>query len=365
MYKMTYSLILILIIVIFNGCTSSKRVKLPENVSNINFIDLMEVLELNKDNDILFSSNSLYSPKYRKTNYQDYFKIMNEFCSLKDAKLLNSNKEALKNIVDNYAVIDNLRYCYNENNTLFVIFRTVNKQDWMKYPRYRFYVTNSKKITNSIENYITKIKEEQEKERLIQEKTQKQMHQKLLTLSKRFNEIKQNALYNSYISTYEKNAFQKIEGISYFDFSSLLHDRYGKDKIAFYLNNFTIMEINRSTKDKFTKKEINKFKINYSLNIVNAKLKKANKKINDPKNIILDKNDNNSIKLIIGVKKLENPKINRSCNDKTKQNLLYGLETEISKYINLFCSKYYTYDAVFYNLIVYDSKTNKIIFYSE
>ena len=78
---------------------------------------------------------------------------------------------------------------------------------------------------------------------------------------------------------------------------------------------------------------------------------------------------NNSLDLsrttvIVGVKNINNPDIVRRCTDSKLLNAFTANPDSIKNIRGADCYQGYSYDAVLYNIIVYDHKTKQTVFYA-
>ena len=368
---------LVFILGLFTGCAKNEPT-LPQNYENISFDELMKTLELKKtfsDNDsTIYESEVMNSEKYKSSNFYNYNEPMNDYCQTNGGKV--SVLSVLDKLETNYLKkqIDyskvNTFYCKKDKAVLFTFFKEEIKNSWKEYPQYKYYFVDSKILSNEVNTFIAKkgqdefIKIENEKIKL-NNKIQI-AENKVKLMNPKIQSIMDNSFHNSSLINYQKNNFKNIDGIFYFSVIKRI-EKWDTNKIRLNFDGFYIF------------KEVDNFTENFTNKILNTIEKEYRFKVKPYKNenlISTGKFDNygifetnkdldlSSLDVIVGFKQINNPDIVRKCNDPQLINSFTLNPDSIKNIRGAYCSQVYSYDAVLYNIIVYDHKTKQIIFYA-
>lgn len=362
---------------LFIGC-GKNELTLPQNYENISFDELMKTLELKKtfsDNDsTIYESEVMNSEKYKSSNFYNYNEPMNDYCQTNGGKV--SVLSVLDKLETNYLKkqIDyskvNTFYCKKDKAVLFTFFKEEIKNSWKEYPQYKYYFVDSKILSNEVNTFIAK-KEQDEFIKIENEKIKLNnkiqiAENKVKLMNPKIQSIMDNSFHNSSLINYQKNNFKNIDGIFYFSVIKRI-EKWDTNKIRLNFDGFYIF------------KEVDNFTENFTNKILNTIEKEYRFKVKPYKNenlISTGKFDNygifetnkdldlSSLDVIVGFKQINNPDIVRKCNDPQLINSFTLNPDSIKNIRGAHCSQVYSYDAVLYNIIVYDHKTKQIIFYA-
>lgn len=175
-----------------------------------------------------------------------------------------------------------------------------------------------------------------------------------------------NSIYNSSLINYQKNNFKDIDGVSYFSVMKRI-EKWGTNKIRLNFDGFYIFKEVENLTEDFTNKALNRIETDYRFKV------KAYKNDNlistskfDNYGIFETNRDSDLSKLdvIVGFRQINNPDIVRRCNDPKLLNSFTINSDSIKNVRGADCYQGYSYDAVLYNIIVYDHKTKEIVFYA-
>ncbi|MDN5072354.1 hypothetical protein PJV94_05895 [Aliarcobacter butzleri] len=365
------------IIGLFIGC-GKKEPTLPESYENISFNDLMETMELKKtysdNNSTIYESEVMDSKNYKNSNFYNYNEPMNRYCNAIGGKVnvfsvldkLDTNY--LKEQID-YSKVSTF-YCKKDNAILFTFFTEQIENPSKKYSQYKYYFVNSKILSNEVSNFLNKkdrnefIKAENEKIKL-NNKIQ-MVQNKVKLIDTKIKSIIDNSSQNSSLINYQKNNFKDVNGIYYFSVMNRI-EKWGTNKIRLNFDGFYIFKEVENLREDFTNKILNRVETNYRFKVKgyrNEDLIATSKfDIYDVFEINKDL-DLSKVDVIIGFKQVNNPDIVRRCNDSKLLNAFTANPNSIKNLRGADCYQGYSYDAVLYNIIVYDHKTKQIVFYA-
>lgn len=362
---------------LFIGCGKNEPT-LPQNYENISFDELMKTLELKKtfsDNDsTIYESEVMNSEKYKSSNFYNYNEPMNDYCMANGGKVsvlpvldkLNTNY--LKNQID-YSKV-NTFYCKKDKAVLFTFFTEQIENSWKKYSQYKYYFVNSKILSNEVNTFIAK-KEQDEFIKIENEKIKLNnkiqiAENKVKLMNPKIQSIMDNSFHNSSLINYQKNNFKNIDGIFYFSVIKRI-EKWDTNKIRLNFDGFYIFKEVDNFTENFTNKILNTIETDYRFKVKPYKNENLISTCKFDNYGIFETNrdlDLSSLDVIVGFKQINNPDIVRKCNDPQLINSFTLNPDSIKNIRGAYCSQVYSYDAVLYNIIVYDHKTKQIVFYS-
>lgn len=367
-------LILLLVIGLFSGC-GKNELTLPKSYENISFTDLMKTLELKKtysdSNSTIYESEVLDSDKYIKNNFYDYSEPVFNYCKAQGGEMKNLydfSTETFKKYIE-YTNI-NTNYCKKDNDILFVGYKNTYHQPWQKYARYVYYFVESNVLSNEIKSFVAK----KEKNEFISAENEKinlnnkiQIAQnKVKLINPKIQYIMDNSFHNSNLDNYKKNNFVDIDGVYYFGVIKKIED-WDTNKIRLNFDGFYILKHIQNLTEDFTNKILNKIETEYRFKVKgykNENLISTSKFDNYGIFEINNSLDLSRTTVIVGVKNINNPDIVRRCTDSKLLNAFTANPDSIKNVRGADCYQGYSYDAVLYNIIVYDHKTKQTVFYA-
>lgn len=370
-------ILVLLALGLFSGCGKNEPT-LPKSYENISFNDLMETMELKKtyfdNNSTIYESEVMDSKNYKNSNFYNYNEPMNGYCNAIGGEVnvfsvldkLDTNY--LREQID-YSKVTTF-YCKKDNAILFTFFTEQIQNPWKKYSQYKYYFVNSKILSNEVNNFLNKkdrnefMKAENEKTKL---NNKIQMAQnKVKLVDSKIESIINNSSQNSSLINYQKNNFKDVNGIYYFSVMNRI-EKWGTNKIRLNFDGFYIFKEVENLREDFTNKVLNRVETNYRFKVKgyrNEDLIATSKfDIYDVFEINKDL-DLSKVDVIIGFKQVNNPDIVRRCNDSKLLNSFTANPNSIKNLRGADCYQGYSYDAVLYNIIVYDHKTKEIVFYA-
>lgn len=367
----------ILVITLFIGCGKTEPT-LPQSYRNISFDELMKTLELKKtysDSDsIIYESEVMNSEKYKSSNFYNYNEPMNDYCQTNGGKV--SVLSVLDKLETNYLKkqIDyskvNTFYCKKDKAVLFTFFKEEIKNSWKEYPQYKYYFVDSKILSNEVNTFIAK-KEQDEFIKIENEKIKLNnkiqiAENKVKLINNKIGLIRDNSIKNAFLTNYEKNSFKDTDGVYYFTIINKI-DKWGTNKAKLDVDRFVVYKEKQNITEDFTNKILNTIEKEYRFKVKpykNENLISTGKFDNYG---IFETNkdlDLSSLDVIVGFKQINNPDIVRKCNDPQLINSFTLNPDSIKNIRGAYCSHAYSYDAVLYNIVVYDYKTKQIVFYA-
>ena len=365
------------IIGLFIGC-GKKEPTLPKNYENISFNDLMETMELKKtysdNNSTIYESEVMDSKNYKNSNFYNYNEPMNSYCNAIGGEVnvfsildkLDTNY--LKEQID-YSKVSTF-YCKKDNVILFTFFTEQIENPSKKYSQYKYYFVNSKILSNEVSNFLNKkdrnefIKAENEKIKL-NNKIQ-MVQNKVKLIDTKIKSIIDNSSQNSSLINYQKNNFKDVNGIYYFSVMNRI-EKWGTNKIRLNFDGFYIFKEVENLKEDFTNKVLNRVETDYRFKVKGYRNENLISTSKFDSYDVFETNrdlDLSKVDVIIGFKQVNNPDIVRRCNDPKLLNAFTANPNSIKNLRGADCYQGYSYDAVLYNIIVYDHKTKEIVFYA-
>lgn len=369
--------IFVFIIGLFSGCGKNEPT-LPKSYENISFTDLMEIMELKKTysdgNSTIYESEAMDSKKYKNSNFYNYNEPMNNYCNAIGGKVnvfsvldkLDTNY--LREQID-YSKVSTF-YCKKDNTVLFAFFTEEIENSWKKYSQYKYYFVNSKILSNEVNNFLNKkdrnefIKSENERINLNNKIQIAQNKVKLI--NPKIQSIIDNSFHNSNLDNYKKNNFVDIDGVYYFSVIKKIEE-WDINKIRLIFDGFYIFKEVENLTEDFTNKVLNRVETDYRFKIKgykNENLISTSKFDNYGIFEINNSLDLSQTTVIVGFKNINNPDIVRRCTDSKLLNAFTANPDSIKNVRGADCYQGYSYNAVLYNIIVYDHKTKQIVFYA-
>lgn len=363
----------VFILGLFTGCAKNEPT-LPQNYENISFDELMKILELKKTYSDDYSTIYESELMDKSSDFYNYNKPMNDYCMANGGKVsilpvldkLNTNY--LKNQID-YSKV-NTFYCKKDKAVLFTFFTEQIENSWKKYSQYKYYFVNSKILSNEVNTFIAK-KEQDEFIKIENEKIKLNnkiqiAENKVKLMNPKIQSIMDNSFHNSSLINYQKNNFKDVDGIYYFSVMKRI-EKWGTNKIRLNFDGFYIFKEIDNFTENFTNKVLNTIETDYRFKVkgyINENLISTSKF--DNYNIFeTDRDlDLSKVDVVIGLKQVNNPDIVTRCNNPQLINTFISNPDSIKNIRGAHCSQVYSYDAVLYNIIVYDHKTKQIVFYS-
>lgn len=367
----------ILVITLFIGCGKTEPT-LPQSYRNISFDELMKTLELKKtysDSDsIIYESEVMNSEKYKSSNFYNYNEPMNDYCQINGGKV--SVLSVLDKLETNYLKkqIDyskvNTFYCKKDKAILFTFFKEEIKNSWKEYPQYKYYFVDSKILSNEVNTFIAKKEQDEfikiENENIKLNNKIQIAENKVKLINNKIGLIRDNSIKNAFLTNYEKNSFKDTDGVYYFTIINKI-DKWGTNKAKLDVDRFVVYKEKQNITEDFTNKILNTIEKEYRFKVKpykNENLISTGKFDNYG---IFETNrdlDLSSLDVIVGFKQINNPDIVRKCNDPQLINSFTLNPDSIKNIRGAHCSQAYSYDAVLYNIIIYDHKIKQIVFYA-
>jgi hypothetical protein len=368
---------IIFIIGLFSSCGKNEPT-LPKNYGNISFTDLMEIMKLKKtysdNNSTIYESEVMDSKNYKNSNFYNYNEPMNSYCNAIGGKInvfsvldkLDTNY--LKEQID-YSKVSTF-YCKKDNTVLFTFFTEQITNPWKKYSQNKYYFVNSKILSDEVNNFLIK-KEKEEFIKVENEKTKLNnkiqiAQNKVKWIEGKIQSIMDNSIYNSSLINYQKNNFKDIDGVSYFSVMKRI-EKWGTNKIRLNFDGFYIFKEVENLTEDFTNKVLNRIETDYRFKVKAYKNEDLISTSKFDSYDVFETNkdlDLSKVDVIIGFKQVNNPDIVRRCNDPKLLNAFTANPNSIKNLRGADCYQGYSYDAVLYNIIVYDHKTKEIVFYA-
>jgi hypothetical protein len=369
--------VLVLIIGLFTGCGRTEP-KLPKSYENISFDELMKTLELKKtysDSDsIIYESEVMNSEKYKSSNFYNYNEPMNDYCQTNGGKV--SVLSVLDKLETNYLreQIDyskvNTFYCRKDKTVLFTFFTEEIKNSWKKYSQSKYYFVDSKILSNEVNAFIAK--KEQDEFIKIENKNIKLNNKiqiaenKVKTIDTKIQSIMDNSFQNSNLINYKKNNFKDVDGVYYFNVMNKI-EKWSTNKIRLDFDRFYIFKDLQNLTENFTNKILSTIETDYRFKIKAYKNENliSTSKFDDYGIFETNRDlDLSNLDVIVGFKQINNPDIVRKCNDPQLINYFTLNPDSIKNIIGAYCSQAYSYDAVLYNIMIYDHRIKQIVFYA-
>lgn len=368
---------IVFIIGLFSGC-GRNEVSLPKSYENISFDELMKTLELKKtysDSDsIIYESEVMNSEKYKNSNFYNYNEPMNDYCENNGGKVLvlsvldKLETNYLKKQID-YSKV-NTFYCKRDKAVLFTFFKEKIRNSWKKYSQYKYYFVNSKILSNEINTFISKKEQDQfikiENEKIKLNNKIQIAQNKVKTVDTKIQSIMDNSFQNSNLINYEKNNFKYIDGVYYFNVMNKI-EKWSTNKIRLDFDKFYIFKDLQNLTENFTNKILSTIETDYRFKIKAYKNENLISTSKFDRYGIFETNrdlDLLKVDVIVGFKQIANPDIVRKCNDPQLINSFTLNPDSIKNIRGAYCSQTYSYDAVLYNIIIYDHKIKQIVFYA-
>ena len=364
---------LILVVILFSSCGKNEPV-LPQNYGNISFDELIKTLELKKtysDKDSTIYESEVME---KSSDFYNYNKPMNDYCENNGGKV--SVLTVLDKLETNYLreQIDyskvNTFYCRKDKTVLFTFFTEETKNSWKKYSQSKYYFVNSKILSNEVNTFISKKEQDEfikiENERIKLNNKIQIAENKVKLINNKIGLIRDNSIKNAFLTNYEKNSFKDTDGVYYFTIINKI-DKWGTNKAKLDVDRFVVYKEKQNITEDFTNKNLNTIEKEYRFKVKpykNENLISTGKFDNYG---IFETNrdlDLSSLDVIVGFKQINNPNIVRKCNDPQLINSFTLNPDSIKNIRGAYCSQAYSYDAVLYNIIVYDHKIKQIIFYA-
>lgn len=365
---------IVFIIGLFSGCGRNEPT-LPKSYENISFIDLMETMELKKTysdgNSTIYKSEVLDSDKYIKNNFYDYSEPAFKYCKSQGGEM-NQLEYFSSETYKKYIEYENFNtyFCKKDNDILFISYKNTYHQPWQKYPRYVYYFVNSEILSNEINTFIAKKKQEEfiktENEKIKLNNKIQIAQNKVKTVDTKIQSIMDNSFQNSNLINYEKNNFKDIDGVYYFNVMNKI-EKWNTNKIRLDFDRFYIFKNVQNLAENFTNKILSTIETEYGFKVKPYKNQNliSTSKFDSYGIFEINKDlDLFNLDVIVGFKQVNNPDIVRKCNDPQLINSFTLNPDSIKNIRGAYCSQSYSYDAVLYNIIVYDHKIKQIVFYA-
>ena len=368
-------IVLVGIVFLLVGCNKNNQPVLPKSYENISFFDFMNILNLKRtqiSNDtVIYESEVLKSDKYKNSDFYDYYNPALNYCKAQGGNLLfaqNFSTNFLSDKID-YSKSSTF-YCKKDNDILFTIFKHISQISYQAHPRFVYYFSDSKIFSNEVNNFIFKKEQEELKKSENEARIAKQKielaENKATMLNKHIELIKNNAYSNSKSDIFTANKFKALEQVYYFSFITQ-KEQWGEKQIRLMFNDFILFTSKDIVNEKFTNKILNSIETKYRFKVKmfrNSKL--ISNKIYDDYDVIQDNINLDKVEIIVGLKQINEPTIDKQCNNRELTQLFINQGDKAIKNIRgADCVQVYSYKASLYNIIIYDYEKKRVVFYAE